>query len=115
MITPVIATINGHKMTFRSKHDLARYLMDILVDSVSPLFARAENLKKIMELIGLEGRAKFLGMVDNENRYTEAYWETLLAMENLGTLPGFSVSCNIEKGNSNFSPEHKRISEDWTI
>lgn len=89
--------------------------MDLLVESVSPLFVRSENLKKIMELIGLDRRAKFLGMINTEDRYTKAYWETLLAMEHLGTLPGFSVSCNIEKGDSNFSPEHRRITEDWTI
>jgi len=112
---PVQVKINGHKQTFRSKSELARYLMDLLVHSVSTLSVRTQNLQGIMEMMGYSAKAKYLGSIWSEKIYEKAYWETVLSLENLGSLPGFSVICSIEKGNSNFSPEHKRISTDWTI
>ena len=114
-MTPVQAKINGFKQTFKSRQDLARYLMDILIKSVAPLSSRTENLQKIMELTDFEAKAKYLGGIWSEEIYLKAYWETILSLEYMGALPGFSVICSIERGNSNFSPEHKRISTDWNI
>lgn len=114
-MTPIKAKINGHKLTFRSRQELARYLMDLLMDSVASLPARTENLSRIMELTEFDAKAKFLGKITTEEFYIKAYWETILSLEYMGTLPGFSVTCSIEKGNSNFSPEHRRISTDWDI
>jgi hypothetical protein len=68
-----------------------------------------------MEITDFKAKAKYLGGIWTEAVYTKAYWETILSLEYMGTLPGFSVICSIEKGNSNFSPEKKRISTDWTI
>ena len=89
--------------------------MDLLKNSISPLEARAENLKKIMELTGFAFRAKVIEKIDNETRYTKAYWETILALEYMGTLRNFSVIVPIGKGDTGYDPEKKRISTDWTI
>jgi len=112
---PVKARINGRKLFFRSRHELARYLMDLLNDSVSLLPIRAENLQKIMEITGFHIKAKWIGGITTEERFTKAYWETLLSLEHKGTLKGFSVICSIEKGSSNYDPERRRITTDWTI
>ena len=112
---PVKVKINGHKFVFRSRHELARYLMDLLNDSVSTLLVRATNLQKIMEITGFPRKAEWIGGINTEDRFTKAYWETLLSLEHKGTLRGFSVICSIEKGSSNFNPEKKRITENWTI
>ena len=114
-MAPIKVKINGHKQTFRSRQDLARYLMNILVKSVAPLSARTETLRKIMELTDFKAKAEYLGKIWSEEVYLKAYWETILSLEYMGTLPGFSVICSIEKGNSNYSPEHRRITTDWNI
>jgi len=112
---PVQARINGHKLTFRSRHELARYLMDLLVSSKQSLPAKTQNLQQIMEMMGFKAKAEYFGRIWTEKVYEKAYWETVLSLEHMGTLPGFCVTCSIEKGDSNFSPEHRRISTDWTI
>lgn len=112
---PVQARINGRKLTFRSRHELARYLMDLLIESISNLEARTENLKKIMELTGFEKKAVYLGRIWSEKVYTKAYWETVLSLENMGTLRGFKVSVPIGKGDTGYDPERERITTNWTI
>lgn len=114
-MVPVKAKINGHRLTFRSRHELARYLMDLLVSAEQDFETRTLNLQRIMQMMGFAAKAKYIGNIWSEKIYEKAYWETVLSLEHMGTLPGFSVICSIEKGNSNFSPENKRISTDWNI
>jgi len=114
---PVIAKINGKKFHFQSKQDMARYILERVKASekYAPLDNRIENLKKIYELIGYDRRAKFTGDIITEEVYVKAYWEAVLIMEYMGTLPGFSVWAPIEKGATNYNPEKRRMSENWTI
>jgi hypothetical protein len=107
--------INGKKCYFINRHALARHLMDLLENSIAPLSSRAENLQRIMEVTGFHIKAKYIGEINTEERYTKAYWETILSLEHKSTLPGFSVNCNIGKGRSNYNPEKVRISTDWNI
>lgn len=114
-MTPVRAIINGEKVLFRSRQELARYLMDLLINSAASLSTRTENLFRIMELTGFDSKAKYIGKIQNEEKYMVAYWETLLSLEYMGTLRGFSVNAPIEKGASNYNPEKRRVSTNWTI
>jgi len=114
-MVPVQARINGKKLLFKSRHALARHLMDLLVSAEQSLEAKTKNLQQIMEMMRFKAKAEYFGNIWSEKVYEKAYWETVLSLEHMGTLPGFCVTCSIEKGSSNFSPEHRRISTDWTI
>lgn len=113
---PIRARIRGKIHNFYSHRDLARFLMQTLVaDERSPFEARSRNLHSILELLNFTNKARWIEKIHNEEYFDKAYWEVMLSLEGLGTLPGFSIICNIEKGDSNYNPEKRRISTDWTL
>jgi hypothetical protein len=112
---PVKTRIHGKVVYFKSKNEFAKYLITTVSDKYSPLQTRVQNLMKIMDLTDFPKKAKYLGKIKTEEVFTKAYWETILSLENMGTLTGFLVDAPIEKGSSNYNPERKRISTDWVF
>jgi len=110
----VIARINGNRCKFNNNKHFALYLIEILIYSVSPLDVKLKTLAEIMEMSGHKRRIKSWGKVDTDEKFSKLYSETILAMENLSPLPGFSSSKpNAVKAGYN-NPERGRISTDWT-
>lgn len=111
----IFARVNGQKIAFNGCKHLARYLlMNINFNNYVPLKTRVENVVKILHLSEFPKKARWVrDYVDNEEKFRRVFWNLTLEMQNLGTLPGFSVKGPIELGRSNYNPEHIRISRDW--
>lgn len=111
----IYARIGNQVFKFSSNKELARLLITTIVDDpFAPFYVRKENLRKILSLLGFYQKEKWIKRIQTEESLIRAYWAILLAMENLDTLPGYSVWAPIEKGRTNYNPEKFRISEDWT-
>lgn len=115
---PCKAKIRGQVCYFPSHRALARHLMlELVADKKAPFQARVVNLISVMDFLGLTFRRNWIGRKENltEEQFTKYYWNLFLFLEGMDTLPGFSVDCNIEKGDSNYNPENRRISTDWVL
>lgn len=110
---PVKAKIHGVIYTFPSHRELARFLLMNLVDDENASFdSRLTNLVSVMDFLGMKKKAQGLSKTKN---FVKAYWDTILYLDGMDTLRGFTVGCSIEKGDSNYNPEKRRISTDWTL
>jgi len=114
---PIKVKIQGDICYFCSYRDFARHLMLILHDSAkyASFDHRKNMLMDIMTLTGFPNKNKWIDKIKNEKNFLKAYWDVLLSLENLGTLPGFSVNAPIEKGYSNYNPEKVRITTNWVL
>ena len=109
---PPVLFLNGRAYKFQDTRQVLQFLLDnILDDPYSPWLAKRENLARIFELLGDFKRAHFARKLQSEMTYEKAYWDNVLATEQLATLPGFSTSAPIEKGASNYNPEKRRITD----
>ena len=115
---PCKARIRGRVCYFPSKKALARHLMlEVVADKKAPFETRVMNLISVMEFLEIQFRKNWIGRKEDLTikQFDQYYWNLLLFLEGMDTLPGFSVDCNIEKGDSNYNPENRRISTDWVL
>jgi len=84
----------------------------IVDDPYASLEARKENLSKMLKMFGFKRKEQWVNRIESEERFSKAFWNILLAMEEMDTLPGFSVWAPIEKGRTNYNPEKVRITDD---
>lgn len=112
----ISAKINGKKYYFRDNRELARYLLELIENPLAPFENRKANLFNIMDLIGFDKKAKYIGRIKNEEIFNLAYWEILLSLEGLGKLRGYSVKHKVMNTKSICNdPEKDRITINWNI
>lgn len=90
------------------------------IDMMSPYQAFKLNLISALEIgkqfkPSLKKKIRWVERAKTKDDLLRLYFNLLLHYERMGLCHGFSCTCSIEKGESNYNPEVKRISKNWII